>query len=246
MILKTKLFGHTYEFKSLKEVMAKANEEKSGDILAKVAAESAEERVAAKVVLAQITLKDLYENPSVPYEQDEVTRIIIDDVNKSIYNEIKDWTVSELREWILDINTTGADIRRVSRGLTSEMVAAVAKLMSNMDLVYGARKIRVTAHCNTTIGEEGTLSARLQPNHPTDDPDGIMASLLEGLTFGIGDAVLGLNPVDDSVESITKVLKRFEETKQKHKIPTQTCVLAHVTTQIEARGIPHSALMQRQ
>ncbi|MBQ7953530.1 MAG: ethanolamine ammonia-lyase subunit EutB, partial [Clostridia bacterium] len=138
MILNTKLFGHTYEFKSLKEVMAKANEEKSGDILARVAAENAEERVAAKVVLSQITLKDLYENPSVPYEQDEVTRIIIDDVNKSIYNEIKDWTVSELREWILDINTTGADIRRISRGLTSEMVAAVAKLMSNMDLVYGA------------------------------------------------------------------------------------------------------------
>ena len=153
MILITNLFGHTYEFKSLKEVIAKANEEKSGDILARVAAENAEERVAAKVVLSQITLKDLYENPSVPYEQDEVTRIIIDDVNKSIYNEIKDWTVSELREWILDINTTGADIRRISRGLTSEMVAAVAKLMSNMDLVYGAKKIRVTAHCNTTIGE---------------------------------------------------------------------------------------------
>ena len=140
---------------------------------------------------------------------------IIDDVNKKIYNEIKDWTVSQLREWILDINTTGADIRRISRGLTSEMVAAVAKLMSNMDLVYGARKIRVTAHCNTTIGEEGTLSARLQPNHPTDEPDGIMASLLEGLTFGIGDAVLGLNPVDDSVESVTRILTRFEETKQK-------------------------------
>ena len=246
MILKTKLFGHTYEFKSLKEVMAKANEEKSGDILAKVAAENAEERVAAKVVLSQITLKDLYENPSVPYEQDEVTRIITDDVNKSIYREIKDWTVSQLREWILDINTTGADIRRISRGLTSEMVAAVAKLMSNMDLVYGAKKIRITAHCNTTIGEEGTLSARLQPNHPTDDPDGIMASLLEGLTFGIGDAVLGLNPVDDSVESISKVLKRFEETKQKHKIPTQTCVLAHVTTQIEAikRGAPADLIFQ--
>ena len=129
MILKTKLFGHTYEFKNLKEVMAKANEEKSGDKLAKIAAENAEERVAAKVVLAQITLKDLYENPAVPYEQDEVTRIIIDDVNKSIYNEIKDWTVSELREWILDTNTTGADIRRISRGLTSEMVAAVVAVI---------------------------------------------------------------------------------------------------------------------
>ena len=144
------------------------------------------------------------------------------------------------------MNTTGADIRRISRGLTSEMVAAVAKLMSNMDLIYGARKIKVTAHCNTTIGEKGTLSARLQPNHPTDDPDGIMASLLEGLTFGIGDAVLGLNPVDDSVESVTKVLKRFDEIKRKFKIPTQTCVLAHVTTQMEAirQGAPTDLIFQ--
>lgn len=246
MILKTKLFGKVYAFKSLNEVMAKANEEKSGDRLAGLAAESSEERVAAKVVLSSITLEDLRNNPAVPYEIDEVTRIIQDDVNEKIYNEIKHWTVSEFREWILDENTTGADIRRISRGLTSEMVAAVAKLMSNMDLIYGARKIKVTAHCNTTIGEKGTLSARLQPNHPTDDPDGIMASLLEGLTFGVGDAVLGLNPVDDSVESVTKVLKRFDEIKRKFKIPTQTCVLAHVTTQMEAirQGAPTDLIFQ--
>ncbi|MDT7931472.1 ethanolamine ammonia-lyase subunit EutB [Clostridium perfringens] len=246
MILKTKLFGKVYAFKSLNEVMAKANEEKSGDRLAGLAAESSEERVAAKVVLSNITLEDLRNNPAVPYEIDEVTRIIQDDVNEKIYSEIKHWTVSEFREWILDENTTGADIRRISRGLTSEMVAAVAKLMSNMDLIYGARKIKVTAHCNTTIGEKGTLSARLQPNHPTDDPDGIMASLLEGLTFGVGDAVLGLNPVDDSVESVTKVLKRFDEIKRKFKIPTQTCVLAHVTTQMEAirRGAPTDLIFQ--
>ncbi|MDB2042831.1 ethanolamine ammonia-lyase subunit EutB [Clostridium perfringens] len=246
MILKTKLFGKVYAFKSLNEVMAKANEEKSGDRLAGLAAESSEERVAAKVVLSNITLEDLRNNPAVPYEIDEVTRIIQDDVNEKIYNEIKHWTVSEFREWILDENTTGADIRRISRGLTSEMVAAVAKLMSNMALIYGARKIKVTAHCNTTIGEKGTLSARLQPNHPTDDPDGIMASLLEGLTFGVGDAVLGLNPVDDSVESVTKVLKRFDEIKRKFKIPTQTCVLAHVTTQMEAirQGAPTDLIFQ--
>lgn len=246
MILKTKLFGKVYAFKSLNEVMAKANEEKSGDRLAGLAAESSEERVAAKVVLSNITLEDLRNNPAVPYEIDEVTRIIQDDVNGKIYSEIKHWTVSEFREWILDENTTGADIRRISRGLTSEMVAAVAKLMSNMDLIYGARKIKVTAHCNTTIGEKGTLSARLQPNHPTDDPDGIMASLLEGLTFGVGDAVLGLNPVDDSVESVTKVLKRFDEIKRKFKIPTQTCVLAHVTTQMEAirQGAPTDLIFQ--
>lgn len=246
MILKTKLFGKTYEFKSLNDVMAKANEEKSGDNLAGVAAESAEERVAAKVVLSNITLGDIRNNPSVPYENDEVTRIIQDGVNEKIYEEIRNWTVSDFREWILDENTTGVDIRRVSRGLTSEMVAAVTKIMSNMDLICGAKKIKVTAHCNTTIGEFGTLSARLQPNHPTDDPDGIMASLLEGLTYGIGDAVLGLNPVDDSVESVTKVLKRFEEVKQKFEIPTQTCVLAHVTTQMEAikKGAPADLIFQ--
>lgn len=246
MILKTKLFGRTYQFKGLYDVMAKANEEKSGDKLAGLAAESAEERIAAKVVLSHIKLEDIRNNPAVPYEEDEVTRIIQDAVNEKVYGEIKDWTVSELREWLLDSNTTSSDIRRISRGLTSEMIAAVAKLMSNMDLVYAAKKIKVTAHCNTTIGEPGTLSARLQPNHPTDDPDGILASLLEGLTFGIGDAVLGLNPVDDSVESVTKVLKRFEEVKQKYQIPTQTCVLAHVTTQMEAirNGAPADLIFQ--
>ncbi|HAU5324995.1 TPA: ethanolamine ammonia-lyase subunit EutB [Clostridioides difficile] len=246
MILKTKLFGRTYQFKGLYDVMAKANEEKSGDKLSGLAAESAEERIAAKVVLSHIKLEDIRNNPAVAYEEDEVTRIIQDAVNEKVYEEIKNWTVSELREWILDSNTTSLDIRRISRGLTSEMIAAVAKLMSNMDLVYAAKKIRVTAHCNTTIGEQGTLSARLQPNHPTDDPDGILASLLEGLTFGIGDAVLGLNPVDDSVESVTKVLKRFEEVKQKYQIPTQTCVLAHVTTQMEAirNGAPADLIFQ--
>jgi ethanolamine ammonia-lyase large subunit len=246
MILKTKLFGHVYQFKSLKEVMAKANEEKSGDKLAGLAAETAEERVAAKVVLSHITLGDLRNNPAVPYELDEVTRIIQDDVNEPIYNEIKDWTVSEFREWILEEETTGADIRRISRGLTAEMIAAVTKLMSNMDLVYGARKIRVTAHCNTTIGEVGTLASRLQPNHPTDDPDGIMASLLEGLTFGAGDALIGLNPVDDSTESVMRVLKRFDEIKHKYQIPTQICVLAHVTTQMDAikKGAPTDLIFQ--
>ena len=165
---------------------------------------------------------------------------------KKYMAEVKNLTVAEFREWLLDDNTTGADIRRVSRGITSEIVAAVAKIMSNMDLVYAAKKIKVTAHCNTTIGEPGTLSVRLQPNHPTDDPDGILASLMEGLSYGIGDAVLGLNPVDDSVESVTKVLKRFDEFKQKWQIPTQTCVLAHVTTQMEAirRGAPADLIFQ--
>lgn len=246
MKLKTTLFGHVYTFKSLKDVLAKANEEKSGDRLAGLAAETAQERVAAKIVLSDITLADLRNNPAVPYEEDEVTRIIQDDVNEPIYNEIKNWTVSELREWILCETTTGVDIRRISRGLTSEMVAAVAKLMSNLDLIYAASKIRVTAHCNTTIGMPGTLSCRLQPNHPTDDPDGITASTLEGLTYGAGDALIGLNPVDDSTESVVRILKRFDEIKRKHEIPTQICVLAHVTTQMAAikAGAPADLIFQ--
>ncbi|HAA2982969.1 TPA_asm: ethanolamine ammonia lyase large subunit [Listeria monocytogenes] len=246
MILKTNLFGHTYQFKSITDVLAKANEEKSGDRLAGVAAESAEERVAAKVVLSKMTLGNLRNNPVVPYETDEVTRIIQDQVNDRIHDSIKNWTVEELREWILDHKTTDADIKRVARGLTSEIIAAVTKLMSNLDLIYGAKKIRVIAHANTTIGLPGTFSARLQPNHPTDDPDGILASLMEGLTYGIGDAVIGLNPVDDSTDSVVRLLNKFEEFRSKWDVPTQTCVLAHVKTQMEAmrRGAPTGLVFQ--
>ncbi|QBD85533.1 ethanolamine ammonia-lyase subunit EutB [Clostridium tetani] len=246
MILKTKLFGKIYQFKDVKEVLAKANEEKSGDKLAGVCANSAQERIAAKVVLSNLTVADLRNNPVVPYETDEITRIIQDSVNEKIYGEVKNWTISELREWILNENTTGAQIKRISRGLTSEVIAGVAKLMSNLDLIYGANKIKITAHCNTTIGENGRLSARLQPNHPTDDVDGIVASLLEGLSFGIGDALIGLNPVDDTTGSVVRVLKKFEEIKQKYEIPTQNCVLAHVTTQMEAikKGAPTDLIFQ--
>ena len=234
LILKTKLFGKMYEFKSLREVMAKANEEKSGDKLAGIIAESAEERVAAKVVLSHLTLADLRNNPAVPYEEDEVTRLIQDSVNETIYKEIKNMTVGEFREWILANETTSQMIKHTTRGLTSEMVAAVCKLMSNLDLIYGAKKIRITAHCNTTIGKPGTFSSRLQPNHTTDDPKGILASVMEGFSLGCGDAVLGLNPVDDSVESVARILNLFDEFKRKWEIPTQICVLAHVKTQMDA------------
>lgn len=246
MILKAKFGGKVYQFKSVKEVLAKANEEKSGDILAGVAAESAEERVAAKYVLSHLTVGDVRNNPVVPYEIDEVTRIIQDDVNEKIYSEIKNWTIAELREWLVDGNTTGSQIARIRRGLTSEVIAAVTKLMSNMDLVVAARKIIVTAHCNTTIGGRGILASRLQPNHPTDDVDGIVASLFEGLSYGAGDALLGLNPVDDSVASTTRVLKKFEEIKNKFEIPTQICVLSHITTQMEAvrKGAPSDLIFQ--
>ncbi len=246
MKLKTTLLGKTYTFGSVKEVLAKANEEKTGDILAGIAAENARERVAAKVVLSALTLGELGENPAVPYEEDEVTRIIWDDLNRPQYERLKNWTVAELREWLLSEKTTGADIARLSRGLTSEMVAAVCKLMSNLDLIYCANKITVTAHCNTTIGLPGTLSCRLQPNHTTDDPDGITASTLEGLTFGAGDAVIGLNPVTDSPEQVGKVLRRFREIQAHWEIPTQICVLAHVTAQMKAvrEGAPADLIFQ--
>ena len=247
MILKTKLFGHVYEFKSICEVMARANKEKSGDRLAGIAAETAEERVAAKVVLANLTLNDLRNAPAVPYEEDEVTRIIQDDVNETIFREFRNMTVAEFREWLLDGNTTSEMVRRASRGITSEIVAGVCKLMSNLDLIYAAKKIQVTAHCNTTIGLPGTFSSRLQPNHTTDDPKGILASAMEGFSYGCGDAVLGLNPVDDSVESVARILKMFDEFKNKWEIPTQICVLAHVTTQVAAAdklGAPLDLMFQ--
>ena len=246
MRLKTKLFGHVFQFQSVKEVLAKANEEKSGDKLAGIAAATVTERIAAKEVLSNLTLADLRNNPVVPYEEDEVTRVIQDSVNERIYNEIKNWSVSELREWILSDSTSSEAIKRVSRGLTSEMVAAVAKLMSNLDLIYGAGKIRISAHCNTTIGLPGTLSARLQPNHPTDHIEGVMVSVMEGLSYGVGDAVIGLNPVEDTVDNVAKILKTFDEFKRKWEIPTQICVLAHVTTQMEAirRGAPTDLIFQ--
>ena len=246
MKLKTTLLGKTYQFRDIKQVLAMANEEKTGDRLAGLAAETAQQRVAAKVVLSALTLGDLREHPAVPYEEDEVTRIIQDDVNEPTYEKMRNWTVAEFREWLLDENTTGDMIRKASRGLTSEMVAAVCKLMGNLDLIYAANKIPVTAHCNTTIGLPGTLSCRLQPNHTTDDPEGITASVLEGLSWGAGDAVIGLNPVTDSPEQTAKVLHRFREIRDRWEIPTQICVLAHVTTQMQAvrQGAPADLIFQ--
>lgn len=246
MRLHTKIFGQDYVFENLYDVMAKANEEKSGDELAGIAAKSTKERVAAKEVLSNIKLKEFKENPAVPYDQDEVTRIIIDALNLKVYEEIKEWTVGELREWLLATENGDREIQWLRRGLTSEMIAAVTKLMSNLDLIRAASKIQVKKHCNTTIGGKGILAARLQPNHTTDDPDGIMISLLEGLSYGVGDALIGLNPVDDTVDSVVRVLQRFDEIKKKFHIPTQICVLAHVTTQMEAirKGAPTDLIFQ--
>ena len=246
MAYRTTLSGQTFVFDDVKTVLARANEEKSGDILAGVAARSEIERVAAKEVLAAMRLEELRENPVVPYEADEVTRLNQDGLNQTIYNEIRGWTVSELREWLLAGTTAESQIRRISKGLTAEMVAAVAKLMSNLDLIYAAAKIRVPARCNTTIGLRGTLSTRLQPNHTTDNVEGITASVLEGLSYGCGDAVIGLNPAGDTVDGTAEVLKRFDDIKNRLAIPTQICVLSHITTQIEAvrRGAPCDMIFQ--
>ncbi len=246
MRLQTRISGATYSFKDLNEVLAKANEEKSGDKLAGLAATSVTEMVAAKEVLAGITLADLRNNPAVPYEKDEVTRLDQDSVNETIYAELKNLTVAEFREWLLSYEVRGEDIIRASRGLTAEMVAAVAKLMSNLDLIYAAGKITIIAHCNTTIGEPGVLAFRLQPNHTTDNLDGIRISTLEGLSYGSGDALIGLNPVNDTVESLVNILNLFQEIKESYQIPTQNCVLGHVTTQMEAvkKGAPADMIFQ--
>ncbi len=244
MILKTRLFGTTYGFKDVKEVLAKANEEKSGDILAGVAARDTVERVAAKVVLSELTLEDLRNHPVVPYEEDDVTRANQDGIDKKSFQKIKAMTVGGFREFIL--KSSGSEIKGIREGLTSEMIASVTKLMSNMDLVYAAKKIHNLATCNTTIGEIGTLSARLQPNHATDDLAGIMASTMEGISYGIGDAVIGLNPAVDSIDSISAILNGFKNFMVKWDIPTQNCVLAHVTSQMAAlqKDVPMDLMFQ--
>ncbi|MEA5120438.1 MAG: ethanolamine ammonia-lyase subunit EutB [Propionibacterium sp.] len=246
MLLRTKLFGHTYEFADIKELLAKANEEKSGDQQAGIAAHTAAERVAAREVLAQVPLSVLRENPAVPYDQDNVTRAIDDALNETIYNEIKGWTVGEFREWLLSNHTTGADIHRISNSLTGEMIAGVTKLMGNLDLVVAAKKIRNVTHCQNTMGLPGTIGSRLQPNHPTDSVEGIKAAIYEGLSFGSGDSVIGINPSDDTVGSVGRLLEMTYDVISKWEIPTQNCVLGHVTTQMEClkRGAPAGLIFQ--
>ncbi|MET3506165.1 ethanolamine ammonia-lyase subunit EutB [Halalkalibacter oceani] len=246
MKLQTTYLGTVYQFSSLKELFAKANEEKSGDRLAGIAAETVQERIAAKEVVSQLTLGEIRENPLLTPEEDEVSRIIEEQINEPIYQSMKNWSVAELREYILSDEVTGEELLRISRGLTSEMIAAVAKLMSNLDLVYGANKIEVITKCNSAIGHKGTLASRLQPNHPTDHVEGMLASLKEGLSYGVGDAVIGINPVDDSVESVKRLLHATHQFIQEWEIPTQNCVLAHVTTQMKAveQGAPADMIFQ--
>lgn len=234
MKLKTRLRGTAYAFRDIVDLLAKAGEEKAGDVLAGIAARSNAERVAAKRVLAEVTLGELRANPAVPCEIDEVSRVQEEQINEQIFGEIKNWTVAEFREWLLSHSTTGAMIQRISRALTAEMASAVAKLMSNMDLVYAARKIRVVTHCNTTLGLPGTLSYRIQPNHPSDSIEGITASIYEGLSYTSGDACLGINPNDDSVENTVRIMNAVHDLQDRWRVPTQTVVLSHITTQMAA------------
>lgn len=246
MELKTSLYNNIYSFSSIKEVLAKANEKKSGDTLAGVGAKSDLERVAAKVVLADLTVKDITENPAIDYDRDSVTRIILDDLDKEIYEQVKGITIGDLREYILDSKRSSGELLTLSKGLSSEVIASVCKLMSNLDLMYVSSKLEVTAHCNTTIGKSGTFSSRLQPNHPTDSVKGVTSSLLEGLSYGVGDAVLGLNPAVDTLESTSDILNLFNDVKTRLEIPTQICVLSHITTQMKAleKGVPMDLCFQ--
>ncbi|MDJ0332574.1 ethanolamine ammonia-lyase subunit EutB [Planococcus sp. S3-L1] len=246
MNLQATLGGINYTFQNLKEVMAKANEEKSGDRLAGIAAETVQERIAAKTVISNLLVSDIRNNPLIPIEEDEVSRIIEGDINERIYAEIKNWSIAELREYILSNKVGDRELKRVSRGMNSETIAAVTKLMSNLDLVQAAGKVEILTTCNITIGQKGTLSSRLQPNHPTDSVGGMLASLKDGLSYGIGDAVIGINPVDDSVESVKRLLHATSDFINDWEIPTQNCVLAHVTTQMKAieQGAPADMIFQ--
>jgi ethanolamine ammonia-lyase large subunit len=235
-----------YRFASVKEVLAKANPPKSGDVLAGVAAGDPVERVAARAVLAGLTLKELRESPVVPYEEDEITRLVEDSLDESAFDCIGHLCVGELREWLLEVTTTGDMIRSISPGLTPEMAAAVCKLMSNLDLMTVGAKCRVVVRANNTLGLPGTLSARLQPNHPTDDVKGILYSTREGLAYGCGDAVIGVNPATDSPESTAEILRELQGLIERNAIPTQHCVLSHVTVQMRALelGCPMDLMFQ--
>ncbi|HEX6827837.1 MAG TPA: ethanolamine ammonia-lyase subunit EutB [Burkholderiales bacterium] len=244
-------FSHTlgqrrYVFDDLKSLLARASPPKSGDQLAGIAAASDEERVAARFALAEVPLKAFLEEPLVPYEEDEVTRLLLDHYDRSAFTEIGACTVGELRDWLLAYEADGAALARVAPGLTPEMAAAVAKLMRNQDLILVARKCSVVTRFRNTIGLPGRLAIRLQPNHPADDARGIAAAILDGLLYGAGDAVIGINPVSDSVAKIIALLELVDELRRRFDIPTQSCVLGHVTSTIEAiaRGAPVDLVFQ--
>jgi ethanolamine ammonia-lyase large subunit len=235
-----------YRFDTLKELLAKASPLRSGDVLAGLAARSEEERVAAQTALADVPLRRFLEESVIPYEADEVTRLIVDSHNAAAFEPVRHLTVGDFRDWLLAYETDEARLAAVAAGLTPEMAAAVSKIMRNQDLILAARKCRVVTRFRNTIGLPGRLSVRLQPNHPTDDPRGVAASILDGLLYGCGDAVIGINPASDSVQAIETLLSLVSELIARHEIPTQSCVLGHVTTQLSAieRGVPVDLVFQ--
>ncbi|NBB30088.1 ethanolamine ammonia-lyase subunit EutB [Cellulophaga sp. BC115SP] len=236
----------TYQFADLKTLMAKATPKRSGDELAGVAANSAEERVAAQMALAEVPLKVFLNEALVPYEKDEVTRLIIDTHDLSAFSPISHLTVGDFRNFLLSENTTTEVLQQISKGITPEMAAAVSKLMRVQDLINVASKCSVVTKFRNTIGLKGRFSTRLQPNHPTDDYRGIAASMIDGLFYGNGDAVIGINPATDSVPTVIQLVSMLDSVRQKFDIPIQTCILSHITTTIKAieRGAPIDLVFQ--
>jgi len=235
-----------YPFENLREVMAKASPARSGDALAGIAAADDEERVAAQMCLAEIPLKTFLSETVIPYETDEVSRLIIDGHDEESFQPVSHLTVGDFRNWLLGDEASEEVLSALAPGLTPEMVAAVSKIMRIQDLVLVAQKCRMVTRFRDTIGLRGRLSTRLQPNHPTDDPAGVAASILDGLLYGSGDAVIGINPASDSVSSVVTLLEMLNAVIAKYEIPTQSCVLTHVTTTIEAinRGAPVDLVFQ--
>lgn len=238
--------GQRYVFADLKAVMAAASPRRSGDELAGIAAKTDAERIAARFVLADLPLKAFLSETFVPYEQDEVTRLIVDTHSKEAFAPVSHLTVGGFRDWLLSHEANAETLASLSLGLTPEMVAAVSKLMRNQDLIAISRKCRVVTALRTTLGLDGRLSTRLQPNHPTDDPEGIAVSVLDGLLYGVGDAVIGINPATDNVTSAIALVEMLDGLRQRYEIPVQTCVLMHVTHAIEAmsRGAPIDLIFQ--
>jgi ethanolamine ammonia-lyase large subunit len=235
-----------FDFSDLRQLFAKANEEKSGDQLAGIAARSERERVAAKRKLADLTLGEVVRRPLIDPSEDDVTRLILDTFDQEAFRPIGGMTLGEFREFLLDDATTLAGLQQLQRAITPEIAAAVTKLMSNKDLVLAAAKIRNVTRCRNTMGERGVLGIRVQPNHPADDIGGILLAAFEGLLYGCGDAVIGVNPATDSVETVNSILCALNRLVDAYEIPTQTCCLAHITTQLDAldRGAPIDLLFQ--
>jgi ethanolamine ammonia-lyase large subunit len=236
----------TYTFEDLRDLMAKASPYRSGDALAGIAAESAEQRAAAQMTLADVFLRDFLQHALVPYESDEVTRLIMDDHRPAAFAPVAALTVGDFRDWLLSDSATGEALAALGPGLTPEMAAAASKLMRVQDLIMVARKIHVVTRFRTTVGLPGRLSTRLQPNHPVDDPAGIAAAMIDGLLLGSGDAVVGINPASDNVGSVQRLLELVDHVRQKYAIPIQSCVLAHVSTLMAAleRGAPVDLVFQ--